>query len=49
ASEEFGENLLHYVIPELLHEKSRMIQDATIADTGKLTDRYSYLQDYVNV
>jgi len=48
ASEEFGENLLHYVIPELLSEQSRMITGATITDAGKLTGLYAYLQDYVD-
>jgi saccharopine dehydrogenase (NAD+, L-lysine forming) len=47
ASEEFGENLLHYVIPELLKENSRMIADATITDNGKLTEKYQYLADYI--
>lgn len=47
ASEEFGENLLHYVIPELLKENSRMITDATITDNGKLTGKYQYLADYI--
>lgn len=48
ASEEFGENLLHYVIPELLSENSRMITGATITDGGELTKEYAYLQDYVD-
>lgn len=47
ASEEFGENLLHYVIPELLSGQSRMIAGATITDKGQLTEPYTYLQDYV--
>ncbi len=47
ASEEFGENLLHYVIPELLKENSRMIADATLTVEGKLTNKYAYLSDYI--
>lgn len=48
ASEEFGENLLHYVLPELLSGESRMITGATIASDGALTATYHYLQDYVD-
>lgn len=48
ASEEFGENLLHYVIPELLKGESRMIKGATIAESGRLTEKFNYLQDYVD-
>lgn len=48
ASEEFGENLLHYVLPELLSGESRMITGATIASDGVLTATYHYLQDYVD-
>lgn len=47
ASEEFGENLIHYVFPEYLKEKSRMIEEATISSNGKLTAGYNYLLDYV--
>lgn len=47
ASEEFGENLLHYVIPEFLKEKSRMITEATITQNGNLTETYKYLSDWV--
>jgi alanine dehydrogenase len=48
ASEEFGENLIHYVFPEYLKEGSRMITEATITQEGKLTQHYSYLQEYVD-
>jgi len=49
ASEEFGENFLHYVIPEFLAENSRMIREATITENGKLTDKYNYLKDYIGL
>lgn len=48
ASEEFGENLLHYVIPEFLKEGSRMVEEATICSGGNLTAHYQYLQDWVS-
>lgn len=47
ASEEFGENMLQYVLPALLAENSRMIEEATIAKDGALTALYSYLSDWV--
>jgi saccharopine dehydrogenase (NAD+, L-lysine-forming) len=48
ASEEFGENLLHYIIPEFLKENSRIIKEATICENGSLTQNYQYLQDYIS-
>lgn len=47
ASEAFGEQFLTYVVPELVQEKSDMLEKATITKNGQLTERYSYLQDYV--
>lgn len=48
ASVEFGEQLIRHVLPNLLIEdKGDIIKNATIAENGKLTDRYNYLSDYV--
>ena len=48
ASEEFAENLLTKVFPNLLGEdKEGMIARATIAKKGALTEKYQYLSDYV--
>ncbi|MFN3939499.1 MAG: alanine dehydrogenase, partial [Chitinophagales bacterium] len=47
ASEEFGNLLIQNVIPELLADKSRMIEEATICKNGKLTKYFAYLSDYV--
>ncbi len=48
ASKEFGEQLIRHVLPNLLIEdKGDIIKNATIAENGKLTDRYKYLADYV--
>lgn len=47
ASEEFGEMLMHKVIPELMQKKSRLIEEATITTAGKLTAHFAYLSDYV--
>lgn len=46
ASEEFGENLLHYVLPEYFDAQTEMIRKATIVERGNLTADFSYLKDY---
>jgi saccharopine dehydrogenase (NAD+, L-lysine forming) len=48
ASEEFGEQLIQYIIPELFKEKSNILEKATIAKDGDLTLDYIYLQDYIS-
>lgn len=48
ASRAFGEQFIRAILPELLKEKSDVIERATIAANGKLTERYRYLQDYVD-
>lgn len=48
ASQEFGEQLIRHVLPYLLMEDSeKIIENATIANDGKLTSKYQYLKDYV--
>jgi len=47
SSEEFGDKLIEYVVEELLNDHSEIIDRATIARDGKLTSRFSYLQDYI--
>jgi saccharopine dehydrogenase (NAD+, L-lysine-forming) len=40
--------LIKNVLPDLLSGKySELIERATIARNGKLTERYKYLEDYV--
>jgi len=49
ASESFGNELLNNVLPNLLGSDSQnIIKDATITKSGKLTEKYAYLQDYVD-
>lgn len=49
ASLDFGRNLITSVFPGLLGEdKGRIIERATIAKNGKLTQRFAYLQDFVD-
>ena len=47
ASSYFGEMLIKNVLPALLGEKpSDLIERATIARDGALTESYKYLEDY---
>ena len=49
ASEEFGRDLIDRIMtPLLTKDTDRVVERATIAKAGKLTETFSYLQDYVN-
>lgn len=49
ASTGFGEMFLEHVIPAFFDgDKNGILQRAKITENGKLTERYSYLQDYVD-
>lgn len=49
ASNSFGEQLISNVLPHLLGDDSEgVIERATICESGKLTARYSYLQDFLD-
>ena len=50
ASNSFGNELMEHVIEPLLKNKeySPLIEKARIAIDGELTERYSYLQDFIN-
>ncbi|UYQ94911.1 NAD(P)-dependent oxidoreductase [Chitinophaga horti] len=47
ASQYFGDQLMKFVFDDLMKTDSKMIDRATIASAGKLTEHYDYLQDYV--
>lgn len=47
ASSDFGGMLIQHVIPQLMEERSLLLEGATIARDGDLTERYEYLRDYV--
>jgi alanine dehydrogenase len=48
ASEGFGEMFMEHVIPAFFNgDKEGILQRAKITESGKLTPRFSYLQDYV--
>jgi alanine dehydrogenase len=46
ASQYFGEQLIKYVLPDLLQGNSAIINRATIVKEGHLTNEYNYLCDY---
>ncbi|MEZ5057059.1 MAG: NAD(P)-dependent oxidoreductase [Saprospiraceae bacterium] len=49
ASSAFGQQFLDFVLENLINgDQEGMIERATIAKGGKLTERFSYLQDYVS-
>ncbi len=46
ASRFFGEQLIKYVLPDLIGEGNEIITNATILAQGKLTKAYQYLSNY---
>lgn len=49
ASEGFGETFLEHVLPAFFNNDEReILKRAKITENGKLTKRFSYLQDYVD-
>ena len=44
----FGDALFEHIIPELLTTDSEIIEKASIAKNGDLTEKYEYLRNYVN-
>lgn len=49
ASEDFGKSLMERVIPAFLgSDEEGILERATIARNGELTERYAYLQDFVD-
>jgi saccharopine dehydrogenase (NAD+, L-lysine-forming) len=49
ASVDFGNHLMKTVLPHLIHDDpDGIIARATIAENGKLTEKYSYLEDWLS-
>jgi saccharopine dehydrogenase (NAD+, L-lysine forming) len=48
ASRYFGEQLIKYILEDLVGNSSEIIERATIAKNGELTPNFSYLQDYAD-
>jgi alanine dehydrogenase len=46
ASRYFGEQLIKYVLKDLIDGNSRIIDRATIVKVGNLTEHYQYMHDY---
>jgi saccharopine dehydrogenase (NAD+, L-lysine forming) len=46
ASRYFGEQLIKYILDDLINGKSAIIERATITENGKLTKYFEYLADY---
>jgi saccharopine dehydrogenase (NAD+, L-lysine-forming) len=46
ASKYFGEQLIKYILPDILKGGSGVIENATIVKKGKLTERFEYLREY---
>src|SRR6186713_1348856 len=46
ASRYFGEQLIKYVLDDLVKGGSQIIERATMTKDGRLTELYSYLEDY---
>lgn len=46
ASKYFGEQLIKYILPDLLGNGSKIIDGATIVKNGELTTKFEYLKNY---
>lgn len=49
ASRYFGEQLIKYVLEDLIKEGSSVIERATMIRKGRLTDEYDYLKTYAGI
>ena len=48
ASRYFGEQLIKFILEDLIKGGSKIISDATIVKEGRLTDRYNYMKEYAD-
>jgi alanine dehydrogenase len=48
ASQYFGEQLIKYILPDLIGGSSQVLERATIVKEGHLTKGYDYLQQYAS-
>ncbi|MDP4284286.1 MAG: NAD(P)-dependent oxidoreductase [Bacteroidota bacterium] len=46
ASRYFGEQLIKFILDDLIIGNSKLLEQATIAKEGKLTKRFSYMESY---
>jgi hypothetical protein len=47
ASKDFGNEFIKNVLPALINDNENVLKNATIAQNGRLTEKYQYLSDYV--
>ena len=48
ASKYFGEQLMKYILDDLITGKSKIINEATIVKNGKLTEEFQYMEEYAS-
>ncbi len=48
ASRYFGEQLIKFVLDDLISGSSNLLEQATIVKDGKLTNGYAYMKEYAN-
>jgi hypothetical protein len=48
ASRYFGEQLIKFILDDLISGGSKIIEDATIVKNGKLTPDYQYMHSYAD-
>ncbi|MGB0403726.1 MAG: NAD(P)-dependent oxidoreductase [Salibacteraceae bacterium] len=48
ASTDFGSEFIKNVIPGILNDSDEILKNASIAQNGKLTEKYLYLTDYIS-
>ena len=46
ASRYFGEQLIKFLLDDLINGSSKLLEQATIVKDGKLTESYAYMKDY---
>jgi len=44
--EYFGEQLIKFLLDDLINGSSKLLEQATIVKDGKLTESYAYMKDY---
>jgi alanine dehydrogenase len=49
ASRYFGEQLIKFILDDLIKGGSKIIDEATIIEKGKLTNNFMYMKDYAGV
>jgi NAD/NADP transhydrogenase alpha subunit len=49
ASRYFGEQLIKFILKDLISGGSKVITNATIVRNGNLTDEYNYMKEYAGI